>query len=121
MKVEDWNPPNPFDITVPPLADASTVFKGTAESDFDIFAGMPHMHEVGRSFRHELHRKNGGNEMIIELEDSTRCTIDDGCAKLCQNEIGYVVTNHRNRAEWRNFPRLACWLLRAAWSARDLS
>jgi hypothetical protein len=84
MKVEDWNPPNPFDITVPPLADASTVFKGTAESDFDIFAGMPHMHEVGRSFRHELHRKNGGNEMIIELETGPSvCSTSTRWASAC--------------------------------------
>ena len=35
--------------------------------DYQILAGMPHMHEIGSAFRHEITRVDGSQETLIAL------------------------------------------------------
>lgn len=60
--------PTTYDIMVPPRAEATARAVCEAGNDFHIFAGLPHMHEIGASLVHEVERDNGDVETIIELE-----------------------------------------------------
>jgi hypothetical protein len=59
--------PNTFAIYVPPLATAEAVACARATEDFRILAGMPHMHEIGSDFLHDITRLDGTKETLIEL------------------------------------------------------
>lgn len=60
--------PNTFNIFVPPQSKATATSHCTVENDFTIFAGFPHMHEIGSAFEHSIERQDGTTEMLIELE-----------------------------------------------------
>lgn len=59
--------PSVYDISVPPnsIGEATSVCSPTRE--FDILAGMPHMHETGTDFLHTITRSDGTEETLIEL------------------------------------------------------
>jgi hypothetical protein len=59
--------PSVYDIEVPPNSTAEATDTCTATRDFQIIAGMPHMHEIGSEFKHVLTRGDGTEETIIEL------------------------------------------------------
>lgn len=59
--------PTTFDISVPPRMESSAQVTCDVGSDFQIFAGLPHMHEVGTSYLHEIERASGEKETLIEL------------------------------------------------------
>jgi hypothetical protein len=59
--------PTTFAINVPPLGEATVTKECTATRDFTIVAGMPHMHQIGKSFSHEIVRQDGTREDIISL------------------------------------------------------
>jgi hypothetical protein len=60
--------PTTFRISVPPQAEATASKDCTATRDFKILAGMPHMHQIGKSFLHEVVRANGTVDKIISLD-----------------------------------------------------
>ena len=59
--------PNTFAIGVPANSMGTAKHRCTATEDFEVFATMPHMHEVGSSFTHVIERESGEDEMLIEL------------------------------------------------------
>ncbi|MFK7929930.1 MAG: hypothetical protein AB8H79_17185 [Myxococcota bacterium] len=59
--------PNTFAIAVPPQSTASAVHRCVATEDFEVFAVMPHMHEIGDSFSHVITRAGGTEESLIDL------------------------------------------------------
>lgn len=59
--------PNTFAIFVPAASKGSAQVNCTANSDFTILAGMPHMHEIGESYSHTLTHGDGTTESIVDL------------------------------------------------------
>jgi hypothetical protein len=59
--------PSVYDIDVPPNSVAEATESCRVTRDFEIIAGMPHMHEIGSEFRHVLTRSDGTEETLIEL------------------------------------------------------
>lgn len=59
--------PTTFNIYVPPFAEGTATKECTASRDFTIVAGMPHMHQIGKAFSHELVRQDGTREDIVSL------------------------------------------------------
>lgn len=59
--------PHTWAILVPPGDTATATATCTAGNDFQVLAGMPHMHETGSTFRQVLRRKSGKVEVMIEL------------------------------------------------------
>ncbi len=59
--------PTTFAINVPPFAEATVRKECTASRDFTIVAGMPHMHQIGKAFSHEIVRQDGTREDLISL------------------------------------------------------
>jgi hypothetical protein len=60
--------PHTWGIVIPPHATGQAVAHCQAQSDFRIFAGMPHMHQLGESYRHELQHADGTSESVIQLD-----------------------------------------------------
>jgi hypothetical protein len=59
--------PASWEIYVPANGTSTTEHLCTATMDFDILAGMPHMHEVGSSFSHDVIRTDGTVDNLITL------------------------------------------------------
>lgn len=59
--------PTTWDISVPAGETAEASSTCTPGLDFEILAGMPHMHEIGSELRHVLRRPDGSEESIIDL------------------------------------------------------
>jgi hypothetical protein len=60
--------PTTFRISVPPQSEGTASRDCVATRDYTILAGMPHMHQIGKSFLHEIVRKDGSTEEIIKLD-----------------------------------------------------
>jgi hypothetical protein len=65
----EWTMASPvaWNISVPPGETAEATAVCTVGMDFEIIAGMPHMHEIGSSLSHTVRRADGTEESIIEL------------------------------------------------------
>ena len=59
--------PQTWDMYIPAGETREFTAKCTATADFQIYAGMPHMHEVGSTFVHEVERADGTVENLVEL------------------------------------------------------
>jgi hypothetical protein len=59
--------PHTFAIVVPAGSMGQAQVNCSANNDFTLLAGMPHMHEIGDSYSHTLTRMGGATESIIEL------------------------------------------------------
>lgn len=59
--------PCTFQIAIPPNSKGTATVDYTALADLRILAGMPHMHEIGSEFLHELHHADGTTETLISL------------------------------------------------------
>jgi len=59
--------PSTWDIQVPPGEVAEATDTCSIQEDFELIAGMPHMHEIGSEFSHVLRRPDGSEETLIEL------------------------------------------------------
>ncbi|HEY6557803.1 MAG TPA: hypothetical protein VI072_11035 [Polyangiaceae bacterium] len=60
--------PTTFNIVVPPQSEHTVTKDCVASRDYTILAGMPHMHQIGKSFSHEILRQDGSKEEIISLD-----------------------------------------------------
>ena len=59
--------PNLWNMVIPAGEGKAFSTTCTATQDFEILAGMPHMHEIGSTFKHDLIRGDGSVENLIEL------------------------------------------------------
>lgn len=59
--------PSTWDMVIPPQTEASFTQTCTASMDFEILAGMPHMHQTGSTFQHDVTRSDGTVDNLIEL------------------------------------------------------
>lgn len=59
--------PSTWDMAIPPGEYREYTQQCTVSTDFEILAGLPHMHETGSTFKHVLTRSNGTQESLIEL------------------------------------------------------
>ena len=59
--------PSTWDMVVPPGEYREFTQTCTVSQDFEIVAGLPHMHEIGSTFKHVLTRNDGTQESLIEL------------------------------------------------------
>lgn len=59
--------PNTWRMNIPPGESREYTHTCKATMDFDVHAGMPHMHEVGSTFSHTVERADGSIESLIEL------------------------------------------------------
>lgn len=65
----EWGMASPgvWDINVPPHESATATESCTVTQEFDVLAGMPHMHETGTDVLHVVTRADGTEETLIEL------------------------------------------------------
>lgn len=59
--------PNLWNMVIPAGEGKAFSSTCTVSEDFEILAGMPHMHEIGSTFAHDLTRADGSVENLIEL------------------------------------------------------
>jgi hypothetical protein len=59
--------PSTWDIRVPARGTADAVADCNVTEEFQILAGMPHMHEIGSAFEHVIQRGDGTEETLIAL------------------------------------------------------
>lgn len=59
--------PTTWNIWVPANSTGSVTQECTASMDFQIVAGMPHMHEIGDTFDHDVIRSDGTVDNLISL------------------------------------------------------
>lgn len=59
--------PGPMDFSVPAGTQTDVEGACVVEAPAEVFIGMPHMHELGESFRQDVLRSDGSTEPLIEL------------------------------------------------------
>lgn len=59
--------PNTWQMQIPPGEQAEFTQRCSASMDFEILAGMPHMHEIGSTFVHDVRRADDSVDNLITL------------------------------------------------------
>jgi hypothetical protein len=59
--------PGPLQFEIPGRTTQEVIGSCTATEDFEILAGMPHMHETGEGFSQRIERADGTEEPLIQL------------------------------------------------------